>query len=523
MSAIFISYRREDSAWATGAIHERLTAHFGVESIFTDIDSIPLGVDFRAYIDEKVGKCDVFLAVIGEDWLTADNEDGVPRLQQPDDFVRLEIESALSRGIPVIPVLVGKVSMPTPEQLPDSMTELAFRNGTPIRPKPSFDPDVERLVRGIEKHYVRTDDEQDNLSDRDTNAASTETKTEHTVLATAQSGDQTPLVNVAPDALADRFARESAQRRSSLEKGHRFDVRSLRIYLTWFVGIFVICGAAYRYTTSQPESGSVNQEGGKLLHNAPKSKKSTLQEDQIVNAPLLEPLIPEMVRIDGSSFQMGSPESERDRKDDERRHVATVKDFAIGKYEVTFAEYDRFCDVTGRDKPNDEAWGRGTRPVINVTWEDAAAYAQWLSDATGKRYRLPTEVEWEYAARAASDTAYWWGAEAGENRAHCSRCNSQWDDTQTAPVGSFAASPWGLHDTAGNVWEWTCSTYVEDYDGAEGRCATATDDRPRALRSGSWGETADASRSSARTFGDLGRYKNVGFRLVEDFGLAQDL
>ena len=152
MNAIFISYRRDDSKWVSGLIHERLAAQFGSDAIFTDIDSIPLGVNFKKHIDEQVGKCDIFLAVIGERWLSATDDEGRPRLEQPGDFVRLEIESALKREIPVIPLLVDDIAMPPANKLPQSLRELALRNGTPIRPKPAFDADVGRLIRGIEKH-----------------------------------------------------------------------------------------------------------------------------------------------------------------------------------------------------------------------------------------------------------------------------------------------------------------------------------------------------------------------------------
>ena len=151
MSGIFISYRRQDSEWVSGLIYDRLAAHFGPEAIFTDIDSIPLGENFKTYIDEQVGKCDIFLAIIGEQWLNVTDDDNRLRLEQSEDFVRLEIESALKRKIPVIPILVGDTEMPPQDRLPKSLSELALRNGTMIRPKPTLDSDVERLIRGIEK------------------------------------------------------------------------------------------------------------------------------------------------------------------------------------------------------------------------------------------------------------------------------------------------------------------------------------------------------------------------------------
>ena len=126
--------------------------------------------------------------------------------------------------------------------------------------------------------------------------------------------------------------------------------------------------------------------------------------------------------------------SGRDCQDDERPvHEVRVESFEISKYEVTFEEYDRFTAATGRPRADDEGWGRGRRPVINVSWEYAVAYVGWLSAQTGKRYRLPSEAEWEYAVRAGTETAYSWGNEIGRNRANCYDCGSQWDRSAPTP------------------------------------------------------------------------------------------
>ncbi len=149
---IFICYRRDDSAYVTGHINDRLRSEFGDESIFTDVDRIALGVDFRTTLDRMVSECQILLAVIGEDWLTVRNQEGELRLQDPADFVRIEIESALQRSIPVIPLLVEGTKMPSKDDLPDSLQDLAFRNGTQIRPEPDFHTDIERLINSLKKH-----------------------------------------------------------------------------------------------------------------------------------------------------------------------------------------------------------------------------------------------------------------------------------------------------------------------------------------------------------------------------------
>ena len=153
-SRIFISYRRSDSADVAGRIYDRLVGKFDRKMIFKDVDSIPLGLDFKEYLDKQVGECKVLLAVIGDRWLDASNASGKRRLEDPTDFVRIEIESALERGIPVVPLLVRGASMPGEENLPPSLRKLVYRNGIPIRPDPDFHRDMDRLIKALEE-YVK--------------------------------------------------------------------------------------------------------------------------------------------------------------------------------------------------------------------------------------------------------------------------------------------------------------------------------------------------------------------------------
>jgi hypothetical protein len=149
MPKIFISYRRDDSAYPAQWIHETLVAKFGEEDVFFDVDAIPPGVDFHDYLNEEVAQCDVLLAVVGDYWLNAQDETG-RRLDNPDDFVRIEIEAALSRNIPVIPVLVGKASVPRAEEMPESLQKLARRSAAEVRQGKDFRSHLDRLVKGIE-------------------------------------------------------------------------------------------------------------------------------------------------------------------------------------------------------------------------------------------------------------------------------------------------------------------------------------------------------------------------------------
>jgi TIR domain-containing protein len=152
---IFISYRREDSAEMTDRICEYLTARFGRQRVFRDLHSIPLGVDFRRHIEAAVAGCDVLLAVVGAQWLEIQNAGG-RRLDDPTDFVRLEIEAALARDVRVIPVILTKGRMPQAEQLPSSMRDFAFRNGLPVRPDPDFRADMGRLMEALAAEKVST-------------------------------------------------------------------------------------------------------------------------------------------------------------------------------------------------------------------------------------------------------------------------------------------------------------------------------------------------------------------------------
>jgi tetratricopeptide (TPR) repeat protein len=153
MNNIFISYRREDAADVTGRINDRLRQQYGEEFIFTDIDKIPLGVDFRKSIDKEVGQCKILLVIIGRNWLTIKDNKGQQRLFDPGDFVSIEIESALRRDISVIPLLVQGAEMPSTSMLPESLWELSFRNGIPIRPDPDFHNDMNRLINGLDKQF----------------------------------------------------------------------------------------------------------------------------------------------------------------------------------------------------------------------------------------------------------------------------------------------------------------------------------------------------------------------------------
>jgi formylglycine-generating enzyme required for sulfatase activity len=234
---------------------------------------------------------------------------------------------------------------------------------------------------------------------------------------------------------------------------------------------------------------------------------------------------PEMIIIPAGEFMMGSPTTERGRYNNEddgngRQHKVTIaRPFAVSKFDVTFADWDACVSVGScphEGRANDLGWGRGTQPVIFVSWDNALAYVTWLSRMTGKAYRLLTEAEWEYAARAGSSTVYFWGDEIGRGNANCNGCGSEWDNRQASPVGQFKPNAFGLYDMAGNVWQWVQDCYNANYGGAptDGSAWTAGDCNGRVVRGGSWAYMPRRVRSASRGGNPTGDGTYVlGFRV----------
>jgi formylglycine-generating enzyme required for sulfatase activity len=213
---------------------------------------------------------------------------------------------------------------------------------------------------------------------------------------------------------------------------------------------------------------------------------------------------------------MGSPSYETDRESDEGpQHSVSLSGFKMSKYEVTFAQYDAFCDATGRQKPSDEGWGRGNRPVINVDWNDATAFAEWMG------CRLPTEAEWEYACRSGTTSPFNTGSCLSSSQANYdgnypySTCAKGTYLQKTMPVGSYAPNAWGLYDMHGNVLEW-CSDWYGDYSSSpQTNPKGPSSGSSRVLRGGSWNYLGRLCRSAYRGYNDPSNRNNfIGFRLV---------
>jgi formylglycine-generating enzyme required for sulfatase activity len=226
---------------------------------------------------------------------------------------------------------------------------------------------------------------------------------------------------------------------------------------------------------------------------------------------------PTMIVVAPGKFIMGSPDNESDLDAGERpQHAVTItKPFAVSKFAATFEDWDA-CVAALACRRAPDSWGRGNMPVVDVSWSDAKQYVRWLSQSSGKEYRLPTEAEWEYAARAGATTRYFWGDDPGNGNANCDGCGSRWDLQRTAPVGSFKPNAFGLYDMQGNVWQWVEDSWHPTYDGAptDGSAwLVGGDPNYRVVRGGSWRNETALIRAAVRAKRHVNvRFDTLGFR-----------
>jgi formylglycine-generating enzyme required for sulfatase activity len=224
----------------------------------------------------------------------------------------------------------------------------------------------------------------------------------------------------------------------------------------------------------------------------------------------------EMVVVPSGEFDMGSRDAPFESPP---HHVTISRPFAIARRETTFSEWDAcVADGACKYKPDDHGWGRGNQPLIDVSWEDAKVFVVWLTRKTGRTYRLPSEAEWEYSARAGTTSKFWWGNDVGKSKANCDGCG----DTplrKPMPAGSFRPNGFGLYDTSGNAYEWVEDCWNDTYANApqDGSAWKTGQCSQRVLRGGSFANKIDAATSAARFRYDVDvRYYANGFRVVRD-------
>lgn len=573
--SIFIGYRRDDTGGDAGRIYDRLEAKFGDGRIFKDVDSIPRGVKFRDYVPTVIGKCQVFLALIGPRWIDMMGDGGARRLDDPEDLVRIEIETALkTTGVQIIPVLVAGATMPRAEQLPQSLRALAEFNAAMMRRDPDFNVDMGRLIRELErgqetgrvvveavvpsgaaaawaliadsmdihdyadfqKHFsgsaeiilagrqrrqleawIDADKADPQIVNRFCQSDHYEALRKQAAIvlerlaerereskARAEEAHRRVLARkLEEEAQARRMAEEKARRDAEEEARRKAEEEARR--------------AAAEEARLKSEAEALRMRQEEIRRQAVEEAHRRAEEESRRKAARLRPgtvwrdvveglpenACPEMVTLPKGSFLMGSAAGDRGSDEHSRPQHNVRFDylFALGKYPVTFAEWDAGVADGVLGVPEDAGWGRGRNPVINVNWRDAKEYASWLNGKlglTGKfdAYRLPSESEWEYACRAGTTTPYSFGADLSDSRGRTLVARG----SQTWPVGSFTANAFGLHDMHGNVHEWCEDNWCENYKGAptdgSARLTAGTD--LRVLRGGSWGSLGHHCRSDYR-------------------------
>lgn len=525
---IFVNYRRDDTLAAAGRLHDRLAQAFGRRNIFMDVDHIPAGVDFVGWLENQVASCDVFLTVIGPGWIEARDAEGRRRIDVSGDFVAVEIAAALAREIRVIPVLIDGAPMPRADELPEPLKPLARRNAVEVR-NSQFGRDADVLVAKI----------RDALKSSATTAMPRVPwgwvgATAASVLAMAYVGayqlgvpvwvpwsqSPSPLqptreqleAAARQSVLSEQEAKRRAEQKATAdaaEAKRRSDEAERQRAAAAEAKRLSDAATAKKAQDDEAERQRVaaeqREKAGAEQRQREAAAKKAEDDSKRAEAAAAMPAgrvfrdcadgCPEMVVVPAGPFMMGEGSSQR--------RTSIAQSFAVGKFEVTFAEWEACVGgggCTSNKSPSDQSWGKGRRPVINVSWNDAKEYVSWISRKTGNSYRLLTEAEWEYGARAGTTTAYSWGDAIGRGNANCNGCGSQWDTKQTAPVGSFKPNDFGLHDMHGNVWEW---------------CEDASSSSFRVLRGGSWGNIPFDLRSALRSSlqPDV-RYDIIGFRVA---------
>ena len=453
-------------------------AHFGKPNLFMDIDNIPFGVDFRKHIQDAVGQCDLILAVMGKNWLGACHREGPKqgqrRLDDPTDFVRIELQTGLERNIPVIPVLVGGASMPGEQQLPDDLKSLVYRNAAEASSGRDFHSHMDRLIEGIEHHPILLEARKREESER---------KRQERL----QEEGETKLRQFVRDSLERTQGRPTQDDTSAAKdicKHYRIPAERAR-------QIVADVKAAWQ-KTRLPRPGQIitNSLGMKFAWIPP------------------------------GTFLMGSPVGEAEREVSETQHkVQLTKGYYLGVHQVTQGQWQA---VMGNNPS--AAKGEKYLPGEQVSWDDCQHFLRILNQRDGPDYRLPTEAEWEYACRAGATTPFYFGHTISADQANYDGTYPYANEKKgvyrqrTTHVGTFPANAWGLYDMHGNVWEWCGDWYGEYPKGEVVDPQGPRSGQGRVLRGGSFYNKASLIRSAYRlTHVPTHRSSNIGFRVARTF------
>ena len=572
--SIFIGYRRDDTADASGRVFDRLYTAFGAGQVFKDVDNLPVGVDFGQHILTILPKCRVFMAMIGPGWIDVRDETGSRRLDNPNDWVRIELETALATpGLQIVPVLINGAPMPKEDMLPESLRRLVKLNAAVVRRDPDFHKDMDKLIAALRTGLMTGRVVVETADSKTLSGSAAAWKYIENSLYTADYDDflkhfpGTPEVMLAsrhrrqleawavvarddPDAIGEflegglfetleRAAKtclQTAQMKrqvaleTALAKRRASEAAEAETQRKAEEASRIVREAARRHREAierrlGPEAASAVRAA--RLSNPIAERLYSVQVPNVANWP--DPL---MAAIPPGRFLMGAAAGEPGAGDFERpQHQVDIEyPFALGVHAVTFAEWDAALDAGARlEKPGDQGWGRNRRPVINVSWEDAMAYIDWLNENLGlsdrpDEYRLPTEAEWEYACRAGTTTTFNFGETITPQQANYSSNSINYEGGpkvtwlgKTQPVGSYQPNAFGLYDMHANVWEWCADPWHDDYTGApvDGSIWASGDTTRRVVRGGSWTTFSRQPRSANRNWcSSTFRNEVLGFRLA---------
>ncbi|CAN2050608.1 formylglycine-generating enzyme [Candidatus Magnetomoraceae bacterium gMMP-1] len=536
---IFISYRRDDTSGYAIALYKSLSEYFHDNQIFMDVDKIEPGEDFTQVIENALNSCKVLIVLIGRNWLSASDERG-RRLDNPNDFVRLEISTALKRDIRVIPVLLDGVSMPRFDDLPDELASLTRRQALDIS-NTRFNYDVDRLIKVLEKilksentHKTKTPEKPDKKQNKSKllkipilftgiililamligigifwasqNDLKITTDTSTVIPKEPIKTDTSTVIPKEPIKIAKLIS--TTKNTTSVE----------------IMDTSTIIPKKSIKVTKPPKliSTTTSVEVVSKVNNKPEVTSSKkIWKDPITGM--------DFVWIPKGCFKMGSPESEKGRGSDEGPVYEVCLDgFWMGKYEVTNAQYRKFKSNHNSKSYEGHSLNENNQPVVYVSWNDIQEFIKWLNgkNSNGDKFRLPTEAEWEYACRAGTTTPFYFGETISTDQANYDGNYIYGNGKKgiyrkkTTPVGSFSENAFGLFDMHGNIWEWCQDIYSSGAYNKHQRFNPiyANSGSNRVIRGGSWYFNPRGVRCANRhgySPGDGNDY--LGFRLVRTF------
>jgi len=526
MSRIFLSYRRQDQPHAAARIYDYLVDRFGAESVFKDLDSLPPGEDFRRVLEHALVRCEAALIVIGPSWLDLRMADGTRRLDQPTDFVRLEIERSLAREIPVIPVLLDGTAMPRPEQLPEALRDMCYRQAVELPPDPHFKRALDQLgdaMARVLKLNAATLAPTELAAPIDSPARTPAESDRHAGSGPLACKIVAPAQPSRPKrAKATRSSLEAPRSRSQIHPGPTLPAAAPPTGNAFERGLAAARGSrGARTTTKTTVAPEVVVLPASRLVSPIATRRSVpgfswLRQESTLGIYMCDAFAyagakgpsAEFVLVPPGSFAMGGTRN----ADEKPVHTVTVESFLIARTTVTQRVWKALAKGTSLHADPSRSKG-DDRPVERVSWDDATS---WCGS---NGLRLPSEAEWEYACRAGSTTEY--GIALHDSKLGWYAWHRDNSDGASHPVAELLPNAFRLFDMHGNVWEWCQDAYVADYHAApvDGSARSEAGSTDRVRRGGSWSGHGSLTRSACRSRLEASaRHGNVGFRPCRSLG-----